>query len=66
MKKTLELKHYEWEAWHQAIKKEFHCGELAEKDDLTFIELFDQYDRFYTIAQQGPKVDYQEDFTVMG
>ncbi|KAF6150228.1 hypothetical protein GIB67_000102, partial [Kingdonia uniflora] len=44
-----------FEAWHQAMKKEFYSEELAEKDDSTFIELFDQYDRFYTIAQQGPK-----------
>ncbi|KAF6141912.1 hypothetical protein GIB67_037880 [Kingdonia uniflora] len=55
-----------YEAWHQAMKKEFHSGELAEKDDPTFIKLFDKYIRFYTIAQQGPKGDYQEDFAVMG
>ncbi|KAF6140881.1 hypothetical protein GIB67_042294 [Kingdonia uniflora] len=66
MKKKFEVEHYEWEAWRQAMKKEFHSGELAEKDDPTFIELFDQYDRFYTIAQQGPKGDYQEDFTMTG
>ncbi|KAF6150490.1 hypothetical protein GIB67_030291 [Kingdonia uniflora] len=66
MKKKLEVEHYEWKVWRQAMKKEFHSRELAEKDDLTFIELFDQYDRFYTIAQQGPKGDYQEDFTVTG
>ncbi|KAF6149014.1 hypothetical protein GIB67_009633, partial [Kingdonia uniflora] len=63
MKKKLEVEYYEW---LQAIKKEFYSGELAEKDDPIFIELFDQYDRFYTIAQQGPKGDYQEDFTVTG
>ncbi|KAF6166388.1 hypothetical protein GIB67_034939 [Kingdonia uniflora] len=44
-----------FEAWRQAMKKEFHSGELAEEDDPTFIKLFDQYDRFYTIAQQGPE-----------
>ncbi|KAF6155374.1 hypothetical protein GIB67_019900 [Kingdonia uniflora] len=65
-KKTLEVKYYKWEAWRQAIKKEFHSRQLTEKDDQTFIELFDQYERFYTIAQQGPKCDYQEDFTVTG
>ncbi|KAF6158550.1 hypothetical protein GIB67_040064, partial [Kingdonia uniflora] len=54
------------EAWRQAMKKEFHSGELAEKDDPTFIKLFDQYDKFYTIAQQGTKGDYQDDFTVTG
>ncbi|KAF6142956.1 hypothetical protein GIB67_003912 [Kingdonia uniflora] len=54
------------EAWRQAMKKEFHSGELVEKDDPTFIELFDQYDKFYTIEQQRPKGDYQEDFTAMG
>ncbi|KAF6137435.1 hypothetical protein GIB67_009911 [Kingdonia uniflora] len=54
------------EAWRQAIKKEFHSGELEDKDDPTFIELFDQYDRFYTIVHQGPKGDYQDDFTVTG
>ncbi|KAF6167697.1 hypothetical protein GIB67_017192 [Kingdonia uniflora] len=43
------------EAWCQAMKKEFHSGELAEKDNPTFIKIFDQYIRFYTIAQQGPK-----------
>ncbi|KAF6171082.1 hypothetical protein GIB67_010950 [Kingdonia uniflora] len=48
------------------LKEKESFGELAEKDDPIFIELFDQYDRFYTIAQQGPKGDYQEDFTVMG
>ncbi|KAF6164739.1 hypothetical protein GIB67_040991 [Kingdonia uniflora] len=51
MKKKLEVEHYEWEAWRQIMNKEFHSGKLAEKDDPTFIELFDQYDRFYTIAQ---------------
>ncbi|KAF6167253.1 hypothetical protein GIB67_043114 [Kingdonia uniflora] len=55
-----------FEAWRQAMKKEFYSGELSENDDPTFIELFDQYDKFYTIAQQGPKGDYQEDFTVTG
>ncbi|KAF6147052.1 hypothetical protein GIB67_036771 [Kingdonia uniflora] len=63
MKNKLEVEHYEWKVWRQAMKKEFHTGELVEKDDPTFIELFDQYDRFYIIAQQGPKGDYQEDFT---
>ncbi|KAF6149174.1 hypothetical protein GIB67_026030 [Kingdonia uniflora] len=29
------------EAWRQAIKKEFYSGQLAEKDDPTFIKLFD-------------------------
>ncbi|KAF6168621.1 hypothetical protein GIB67_005233 [Kingdonia uniflora] len=43
------------EAWRQAMKKEFYSGELTEKDNPTFIELFDQYDKIYTIAQQGPK-----------
>ncbi|KAF6174748.1 hypothetical protein GIB67_031272, partial [Kingdonia uniflora] len=47
-----------FEVWRQAMKKEFYSRELAEKDDPTFIELFDQCDRFYTIAQQGPKGDY--------
>ncbi|KAF6147962.1 hypothetical protein GIB67_001537 [Kingdonia uniflora] len=65
MKKALEIDHYEW-AWRQAMKKEFHNRELADKDDPTFIEQFDQYDRFYTIAHQGPKGDYQDDFTVTG
>ncbi|KAF6159234.1 hypothetical protein GIB67_032005 [Kingdonia uniflora] len=37
---------------------------LADKDDPTFIELFDQYDRFYTIVYEGTKGDYQDDFTV--
>ncbi|KAF6168516.1 hypothetical protein GIB67_015063 [Kingdonia uniflora] len=55
-----------FDAWCQAMKKEFYCRELAEKDDLTFIELFDQYDIFCTILQQGPKGDYLEDFTVTG
>ncbi|KAF6164962.1 hypothetical protein GIB67_005331, partial [Kingdonia uniflora] len=55
-----------FEAWRQAMKKEFYSGELTEKDDPTFIELFDQCGRFYTIAQQWPKCDYQEDFTVTG
>ncbi|KAF6137111.1 hypothetical protein GIB67_030875 [Kingdonia uniflora] len=66
MKKKLEVEHYEWEAWCQAMKKEFYSEELAEKDNPTFIEQFDQYDRFYTIAQQRPKGDYQEDFIVTG
>ncbi|KAF6171723.1 hypothetical protein GIB67_007244 [Kingdonia uniflora] len=47
-------------------EKKNRIGELAEKDDPTFIELFDQYDRFYTIAQQGLKGDFKEDFTVTG
>ncbi|KAF6147502.1 hypothetical protein GIB67_021328 [Kingdonia uniflora] len=66
MKKTLEVEHYKWEACRQAMKKEFHGGELAEQDDPTFIKLFDQYDRLCTIAQQGPKGDYQGDFIVTG
>ncbi|KAF6167236.1 hypothetical protein GIB67_029874 [Kingdonia uniflora] len=52
---TIHDKKIQTLAWRQAMKKEFYSGELTENDDPTFMELFDQYDRFYTIAQQGPK-----------
>ncbi|KAF6139137.1 hypothetical protein GIB67_009980 [Kingdonia uniflora] len=54
------------EVWRQTMKIEFKSGELADKDNLTFIKLFDQYDKFYTIAQQGPNGDYRDDFTLTG
>ncbi|KAF6154392.1 hypothetical protein GIB67_008801 [Kingdonia uniflora] len=54
------------EAWRQAMKKEFHSGELAEKDDPTFIELFDQYNRFYTNTTRAQRQQYARLFTRYG
>ncbi|KAF6135947.1 hypothetical protein GIB67_006839, partial [Kingdonia uniflora] len=60
-KKTLEVDNNEWEVWRQALKKALASEGMRDMGDLTFEELFEQNERFFTIAQQGPKGDYQED-----
>ncbi|KAF6176811.1 hypothetical protein GIB67_026498 [Kingdonia uniflora] len=59
--KTLEANNSEWEVWHQALKKELASEGMGDMRDLTFEEFFEQNERFFTIVQQGPKGDYQED-----
>ncbi|KAF6150753.1 hypothetical protein GIB67_020836 [Kingdonia uniflora] len=51
-KKTLEVDNNEW-----ALASEG----MGDMGDPTFEELFEQNKRFFKIAQQGPKGDYQED-----
>ncbi|KAF6135732.1 hypothetical protein GIB67_028588 [Kingdonia uniflora] len=60
-KKTLEVDNNEWEVWRQALKKTLASEGMGDMGDPTFEELFEQNERFFTIAQQGPKGDYQED-----
>ncbi|KAF6135439.1 hypothetical protein GIB67_027313 [Kingdonia uniflora] len=60
-KKTLEVDNNEWEVWRQALKKVFASEGMGDMGDPTFEELFVYNERFFTIAQQGPKGDYQED-----
>ncbi|KAF6143440.1 hypothetical protein GIB67_029609 [Kingdonia uniflora] len=47
--------------------KEVASEGMGDMGDPTFEELFEQNKIFFTIAQQGPKIDYQEDlfFTVV-
>ncbi|KAF6140354.1 hypothetical protein GIB67_011373, partial [Kingdonia uniflora] len=52
-KKTLEVDNNEW--------KILASEGMGDMGDPTFEELFEQNERFFTIAQQGPKGDYQED-----
>ncbi|KAF6153006.1 hypothetical protein GIB67_021611 [Kingdonia uniflora] len=59
-KKTLEVDNNEW-VWRQALKKALASEGMGDMGDLTFEELFEQNERFFTIAQQEPKGDYQED-----
>ncbi|KAF6138781.1 hypothetical protein GIB67_039120, partial [Kingdonia uniflora] len=51
-KKTLEVDNNEW-----AVASEG----MGDMGDPTFEEFFEQNERFFIIAQQGPKEDYQED-----
>ncbi|KAF6160159.1 hypothetical protein GIB67_016595 [Kingdonia uniflora] len=60
-KKTLEVDNNEWEVWCQALKKTLTSEGMRDIGNPTFEELFEQNERFFTIAQQGPKGDYQED-----
>ncbi|KAF6158369.1 hypothetical protein GIB67_022449 [Kingdonia uniflora] len=60
-KKTLKVDNNEWEVWHQALKKALASEGMGDMGDPTFKELFEQNERFFTISQQGPKGDYQED-----
>ncbi|KAF6165075.1 hypothetical protein GIB67_000659, partial [Kingdonia uniflora] len=60
-KKTLEVDNSEWEVWRQALKKTLSSEGMGDMGDPTFEEFFEQNERFFTIAQQGPKGDYQED-----
>ncbi|KAF6154596.1 hypothetical protein GIB67_022331 [Kingdonia uniflora] len=56
--KSLELNNSEWEVWRQALKKTLVSKGMGDMGDLTFEELFEQNERFFTITQQGPKGDY--------
>ncbi|KAF6162704.1 hypothetical protein GIB67_022363 [Kingdonia uniflora] len=47
--------------WCQALKKALASEGMGDMRGPTFEELFEQNKRFFTIAQQGPKSDYQED-----
>ncbi|KAF6171655.1 hypothetical protein GIB67_042170 [Kingdonia uniflora] len=49
------------EVLRQALKKTLVSEGMKDMGDPTFEELFEQNERFFTIAQQGPKGDYQED-----
>ncbi|KAF6165573.1 hypothetical protein GIB67_022744 [Kingdonia uniflora] len=60
-KKILEVDNNEWEVWRQALKKAPASEGMGDMGDPNFEELFEQNERFFTIAQQGPKGDYQED-----
>ncbi|KAF6148073.1 hypothetical protein GIB67_024248 [Kingdonia uniflora] len=60
MVKSLEANNSEWEVWRQALKKAFASEGMGDMGDPTIEELFEQNERFFTIAQQGPKGDYQE------
>ncbi|KAF6146594.1 hypothetical protein GIB67_008880, partial [Kingdonia uniflora] len=52
--------YYGIEVWRQALKKALAREGMGDMGDPTFEELFEQNERFFTIAQQGPKGDYQE------
>ncbi|KAF6167824.1 hypothetical protein GIB67_027602, partial [Kingdonia uniflora] len=58
--KSLEVNNSEWEVWRQALKKALASEGMGDMGDPTFKELFEQKERFFTIAQQGTKGDYQE------
>ncbi|KAF6155818.1 hypothetical protein GIB67_039149, partial [Kingdonia uniflora] len=60
VKKKLIVKE-DFEDWRQALKKALASEGMGDTGDPTFEELFEQSERFYTITQQGPKRDYQED-----
>ncbi|KAF6139122.1 hypothetical protein GIB67_009965 [Kingdonia uniflora] len=61
MMKSLEVNNSEWEIWRQALMKAVASKGMGDMGDPTFEELFEKNKRFFTIAQQGPKGDYQED-----
>ncbi|KAF6145946.1 hypothetical protein GIB67_007965 [Kingdonia uniflora] len=54
------------EVWRQLLKKALESEGMGDMGDPMFEELFDHNERFFTIAQQGPKVDYQEDLVSTG
>ncbi|KAF6168202.1 hypothetical protein GIB67_011587 [Kingdonia uniflora] len=60
-KKTLEVDNSEWEVWRQALKKALASEGMGDMGDPTFKKKIEQNERFFIIAQQGPKGDYQED-----
>ncbi|KAF6141982.1 hypothetical protein GIB67_037950 [Kingdonia uniflora] len=66
MKKSLEVNNNEWEVWHQSLKKALASEGMGDMGDPTFEELYDQNERFFAIAQQGPNGDYQEDLVSTG
>ncbi|KAF6155956.1 hypothetical protein GIB67_039287 [Kingdonia uniflora] len=49
------------EVWRQTLKKALASEGMGDMGDPIFEELFEHNKRFFTIAQQGPKGDYQED-----
>ncbi|KAF6144869.1 hypothetical protein GIB67_001880, partial [Kingdonia uniflora] len=49
------------EIWRQTLKKALANEGMGDMGDPTFEKLFEQNKRFFTIAQQGPNKDYQED-----
>ncbi|KAF6136773.1 hypothetical protein GIB67_020095, partial [Kingdonia uniflora] len=65
---TLAKKYEDLLAAHEDIKKKLIAKEdfalasegMRDMGDPTFKEIFEQNERFFTIAQQGPKGDYQE------
>ncbi|KAF6138585.1 hypothetical protein GIB67_032479, partial [Kingdonia uniflora] len=59
--KPLDTNNSKWEVWRQALKKVLASEGMRDMGDPTFKELFKQNERFFTIVQQGPKGDYQED-----
>ncbi|KAF6160200.1 hypothetical protein GIB67_016636 [Kingdonia uniflora] len=58
--KSLEANNSEW-VWRQTLKKALVSKGMGDMGDPTFEELFEQNERLFTIAQQGPKGDYQKD-----
>ncbi|KAF6168353.1 hypothetical protein GIB67_018193 [Kingdonia uniflora] len=56
--KSLEANNSKWEVWRQALKKALASEGMGDMGDPPFEELFEQNERFFTIAQQGPKGDY--------
>ncbi|KAF6135639.1 hypothetical protein GIB67_028210, partial [Kingdonia uniflora] len=57
----LEVNNSEWEVWRQTLKKALVSEGIGDMGDPTFEKRFEQNKIFFTIAQQGPKGDYQED-----
>ncbi|KAF6138978.1 hypothetical protein GIB67_010704 [Kingdonia uniflora] len=61
MKKSLKVNNNEWVVWSQSLKKALESEGMRDMRDPTFEELFEQNERSFTIAQQGPKGDYHKD-----
>ncbi|KAF6161710.1 hypothetical protein GIB67_029154 [Kingdonia uniflora] len=53
------------EVWRQALMKVLASKGMGDMGDPTFEEPFEQNKRFFSITQQGPKRDYQEDLISM-
>ncbi|KAF6134571.1 hypothetical protein GIB67_022311, partial [Kingdonia uniflora] len=51
MKKSLKVNNNEWEIWRQSLKKALASEGMGNMGNPTFEELFDQNERFFTIAQ---------------
>ncbi|KAF6162878.1 hypothetical protein GIB67_021027 [Kingdonia uniflora] len=52
--------------WHLALKGVIEGGDFEDTEDLTWEELSRQFTKLLTIAQEGPKGEYEDDIILSG
>ncbi|KAF6166881.1 hypothetical protein GIB67_020315 [Kingdonia uniflora] len=52
--------------WHLALKDTIEGGNFEDTEDLTWEELSRQLTKLLTIAQEGPKGEYEDDIILSG